>query len=303
MLATRRSSIRIRSNRHARSVLVFSAQSLRASASRERSRAIASLRRARRPEPRLARASLRCKPQQPPLPPGDRRGTISSSPVDSAALHRDTPVDAAPRRRCPGAGMGARDGGEGDMPAAGPVPGDPVGLRGGNGAGPAEPHPSRLRHPHLAGLAAEPADLPRLDRDDPESLIPARLAPRRPAVGAGEEVRHGLGEVPQRLLLDHLAARAQPVVLRAGGGELAALLQVARRAGTAGPPPGLLLDRQVPHVPGMRAMVPQHRLLGGRREQPVPGHANTLANTTDIPGEVKRRSLPSLKAGVSTPRP
>jgi hypothetical protein len=50
------------------------------------------------------------------------------------------------------------------------------------------------------------------------------------------------------------------------------------------------------------AVVPQHRLLGGRGEQPVPGHANTLANTTDISGEVKRRFLPSLKAGVSTPR-
>jgi len=28
-------------------------------------------------------------------------------------------------------------------------------------------------------------------------------------VGAGEEVRYGLGEVPQRLLLYHLAARPQ----------------------------------------------------------------------------------------------
>ena len=35
---------------------------------------------------------------------------------------------------------------------------------------------------------------------------------------------------------------------------------------------------------------------------PEPGHANTLSDSTDISGEVKRRFLPGLKAGVSTPR-
>ena len=50
-------------------------------------------------------------------------------------------------------------------------------------------------------------------------------------------------------------------------------------------------------------MFPQHRLVGGLREQSVPGHTNTLANATDILEEVKRRSLPGLKAGVPTPRP
>ena len=54
--------------------------------------------------------------------------------------------------------------------------------------------------------------------------------------------------------------------------------------------------------PAGLAMVPQHCLLGGRRDQTVPGHANTLANATDIPEEVKRRFLPGLKSGVSTPR-
>jgi len=64
----------------------------------------------------------------------------------------------------------------------------------------------------------------------------------------------------------------------------------------------VLLDGQVPHVPGVAAVVPQHRFLGGRGEQPVPGHANILSNHTDISGEVKRRFLPGLKAEVSTPR-
>jgi len=64
----------------------------------------------------------------------------------------------------------------------------------------------------------------------------------------------------------------------------------------------VLLDGQVPHVPGVRAMVPQDCFLGGRGEQAVSGHANTLATTTDIPGEVKRRSSLGPKAGDSKPR-
>jgi hypothetical protein len=54
-------------------------------------------------------------------------------------------------------------------------------------------------------------------------------------------------------------------------------------------------------VPGRVHVGIAHRRLGGRGEQAVPGHANTLTGTTDISGEVKRR-FPGLKAGVSTPR-
>jgi hypothetical protein len=64
----------------------------------------------------------------------------------------------------------------------------------------------------------------------------------------------------------------------------------------------MLLDRNVPHVPGVRAVAPQHRLLGGRREQSIPGHTNTLASTTDIPEKMKRRFLSRLKAGAYTLR-
>src|SRR5208282_1169843 len=87
------------------------------------------------------------------------------------------------------------------------------------------------------------------------------------------------------------------LVLGSRLGELPALLQVSWRARPARAPVGVLLDGQVPHVPGMRAVLSQHRLLGGRGEQPVPGHANTLSGTTDISGEVTRRFLPGLKAG------
>ena len=91
-------------------------------------------------------------------------------------------------------------------------------------------------------------------------------------------------------------------MLRPGLGELPALLQLAWRALAAGVPVGVLLDGEVPDVPGVAAVILQHRLLGGCGVQPVPGHANTLSDATDISGEVMRRFLPGLKAGVSTPR-
>jgi hypothetical protein len=55
----------------------------------------------------------------------------------------------------------------------------------------------------------------------------------------------------------------------------------------------VLLYGQVPQVPGVGAVLSQRRLLGGRGEQPVSRHANTIATTTDIPEEVKRRLLPA----------
>jgi hypothetical protein len=116
-----------------------------------------------------------------------------------------------------------------------------------------------------------------------------------------EERGHRMGNVPQRLLLHHLGSCGQPRVLCAGGGELPALFQVAGRAVAARVPVLVLLYGQVPHVPGVGAVVLQHRFLSGRGEQPVPGHTNTLAITADISWEVKRRFLPGLTARVSTP--
>jgi len=67
-------------------------------------------------------------------------------------------------------------------------------------------------------------------------------------------------------------------------------------------PGALLLDREVPHVPSMRAVIPQHRFLGGRGKKTIPGHANTLSIDTDISREVTRR-FPGLRRGsVYMPR-
>jgi len=107
--------------------------------------------------------------------------------------------------------------------------------------------------------------LPPASAHDPESLIPAGFAPGRPpgqVVGV-EERGHSPGEVTQRLLLHRLGASSQPRVLGAGGGELPTLLQVAWSAGPAWAPVLVLLDGQVPHVPGVRAVVSQYRFLNG----------------------------------------
>ena len=212
-----RSSTRITSNRRAMSVETFSAQSLRRSVSRARSRAIACFTRPRRFDPRLARASVRCSRRSlRPLPPG-QAGSVQQVPGGQGRGDRHAPVNAhhlAVTRR----GNRLRDGGEGDMPPARPVPGHPVGLHPRrHGAGPAEPHPPGLGHPDLADVAGYAAHvpLPPAPPGDPESLIPPGLAPRRPPgrVARVEERRHRLGEVAQRLLLHRLGAGGQPRVL------------------------------------------------------------------------------------------
>jgi hypothetical protein len=116
----------------------------------------------------------------------------------------------------------------------------------------------------------------------------------------GEEIRHGLGEIPQRLLLHPLGPRRKPSELSSGLGQLPGLLGVPRRTRPPRPPMQMLLTREIPHIPGVRAMLQQHHLLNGRGLKPEP-HAKTLTTTTDILRR-ERRFHPGPKAGVSTPR-
>ena len=197
------------------------------------------------------------------------------------------------------------DHGECQMPAACAVQRHPIRFRPcWYRAGPAESHPSGLRHPDLADSAAQPPNLlwPYCDASKP--LISTGLAPRRlpGRVLRVEERSQRIGEVPQCLLLNNARARSQPRVLRPRLCELSALCQVVRRALPAGVPVRVLFDCEVPHVSGVSAMVPQHRFLGRRGEQSIPGHANTLATITDISGEVKRRFRPDLSNRVPMPK-
>ena len=161
----------------------FSAQSLRLSVSRARSRAMASLTRARRFEPRRALASFRSSRRIRVRSRAVRPGACSNSPVDRAA---ETATPRSMPTHCAVARCGNRfgNGGEGDMPAARAVHRHPVRLHAWrHRAGPAETHPPGLRHPHLADMAGQATHLAGLERDDPESLIPPGLAPRRPPAG------------------------------------------------------------------------------------------------------------------------
>src|SRR5439155_16340024 len=246
-----------------------------------------------------------CSPVRPPL--GTRKRTLKASQTlvtpraqprcRQHLTRRQHRADRYPAVDADGlpvtwANDRRRDHGERDMPAPRAIKRDAVGLHlRRHRAGPAEPYPSGLRDAHLVHAAGQTAHVTGPDGDNPESLVPAGLPPRRTVMRAAQVVCQGLGEVAQRLLLHHLRACGQPQVLRAGGGELPTLLQVARSARAPRAPVSVLLDREVPNVPGVAAVFPQHRLLGGRGDQTVPGHTNTLANYTDISGKEKRRFL------------
>src|SRR5262249_25159745 len=134
-----------------------------------------------------------------------------------------------------------------------------------------------LWHPYLGPVSIESPYVARANRDDAEPLVPPGPAPRRSVVCAGEEAAHCMSEVTESLLLDHLRAIPQPGARGAGGGELTALLQVARGGPAAGTPPRLLLDGEVPYEPGVRAMPEQDGLLFGRRLKTIPRHVNMIS--------------------------
>ena len=202
-----------------------------------------------------------------------------------------------------GSGDGVGDGCKCDVPAPGAIQGDSIGLHGvGDGTGPPEPHPPDLGYPDLPITAAQPLDVARFDSDLPESLVLARLAPRRATMGAVKEVAHRLGEVPQRLLLHGLRPCCQPVVFGPGCSQLGALLVIAGRV-TAWLPVLLLLDSQIPYKPGMTTVLGQYRRLLKTGKQPKPAHINNLGSTTDNkPKGGQWRFRPQLKPGASSPQ-
>ena len=189
-----------------------------------------------------------------------------------------------------------RDMREPDVPATGPIAGNPVGLHAlGDRPRQTETHPTHLRHPDLTEPAVQTLDVMQFQPDLPESLMHAGFAPRRPAVRSSEKVAHGLGEVPQCLLLHGLRARRQPVMLRAGGGQLSTLLAIAGRM-TSGLPMLLLLDGQIPHISGVTTMLRQHGRLRGSRKQPISRHPRNVTATTDKPPKGDAAVFPLAQA-------
>jgi hypothetical protein len=230
-----------------------------------------------------------------------QRGTLQQFAGGQSSRHRHTSVDA---NNFASAGARNRRGydSERDMPASSSVASDTVGACCLHGAGPSEAYPSCLGDPDFASVAGQPPDVSRLDRDDSESLVATFLAPAGPAVGTAEVIHHGLGEIPQRLLLHHLAALGQPAELSASLCQLCGLCVVSGSAAAPGPPPGLLLDRQIPNVTGVAAVPGQDDLLRGRWCQPVAGHKPNLVATSDIPSAANRRFVSSLPGQIRTLR-
>jgi hypothetical protein len=97
-----------------------------------------------------------------------------------------------------------------------------------------------------------------LDGDNAETLVAPGLTPRRLPVSASEEMSQGLREVPECLLLNHLATRPQPFGPGPRLGELSALSQVSGHSPTPRTPPRMLLHGKVPHESRVRAVLEQH---------------------------------------------
>ena len=235
-----------------------------------------------------------------------QNGHVQQFPSGQGRRHSDAPVYAHDLSiaRCRDR---IGDGCEGDMPAPCSVQGHSVGLRARRHTpGPAKPNPTDLRHPDLADLTGHPAHVPlrAAPSNDPKSLIPPGFTPSRPPRGVAriEECGHRVGVVAKRLLLHRLRAFRQPSVFRSCLSELTALLMVARGALPSRAPVLVLLYGEVPYESGLRTVIPQHHLLSGGWEQPVSGHANTLATTTDI-SEGGEAVLPlGSKPKVAKPR-
>lgn len=197
---------------------------------------------------------------------------------------------------------GIRDVGKCDVPSARPVAGDPVRLHPlRHRARQPEAHPTDLGNPHTPNPTVQPLDMMRFDRDLAKTLVQTSLPPCRTTVSPSEEVRHRLCEIAQRLLLHIVRPSRKPVVLSAGRSQLSTLLVVSRHAAPGLPMP-LLLNSQVPHIPGIATMLSQlHRLPSGRK-QPVARHPRNISATTDksAKGEAAFPALAQARVHTAT---
>ena len=240
---------------------------------------------------------------QPPLLPGGQRAAVEKLPRREGGRNSHTTIDAhdfavaRSRNRL-------WDHHEDDMPAAGAIATNSEGLDAAwHRTRPAEPHPTNLGHPDPTSTAIQPLNVLGLDVDLPKSLVLSGLAPRRPAMASPEEVRHGLREISQRLLLHHLRTCPQPVELGTRLRQLPCLLVIVWCGRAARTPVLMLFYRQVPDKPCMPGVLEQPDLLVGRREQTKTRHRHhrsrghrqstplTRPSTSQAPRRVDRMCL------------
>ncbi len=161
---TSRASMRIVSKRRAMSVVAFSTQSLRRSVSRAFSFAMRELRASSPVGAALGAGQPLLQHLQPLRLTRGETGGVQQFAGRQGRRHHHTTVDthhAALTRTSDG----SRDVGERDMPAAGPVTGDPVGLHPRwDRPRTAEAHPAEFGHPHPTEPAIHTLDVMRFDR-------------------------------------------------------------------------------------------------------------------------------------------
>ena len=202
--------------------------------------------------------------------------------------HRHAAIEAH-NLTCPRVRDALWDDGEPDMPASGAVERYSIRLHAPrHGPRPLEPHPACLGDEDLSGAAVQSADVAWSNCDNPKALMASSPSPAGPSMRAFEEGLHGVGKVPQRLLLNHLASSTQPGIFVARGSELPALLQIPRCSRPSWTPPRLLFDCQVPYKSRLGAVVIKNLLLTRRRPQSVATHANKLSIGSDIPEPLDR---------------
>ena len=207
---------------------------------------------------------------------GRQGSTNSYSAVDADSLSISRACDRA------------RGSSKGDVPAPGAIAGDPVRpwcppvLRGTSGTAPIRPS-GYAPGQHCGTRAGRPSVARAVPR---YGILRFRSAfrddGRRAGFAGSKEAVTAWVKSRKACCCTIWEPAASHRVLGAGGCELAALFEVARGALPARAPVPVLLDGQVPHVPGLRAVVTQRSLLDRRWKQTIAGHANTLATTTDI---------------------
>jgi hypothetical protein len=131
----------------------------------------------------------------------------------------------------------------------------------------------------------------RFDRDLSETLVYTGLSPGRTTVSADKKVAHRLSEISQCVLLHGLRTGSQPCVFGTCRGQLTTLLVVPRYT-TSRPPIRLLLDRQVPYIPGVTTMLGQRHGLLCRRKQPIARHTYNVTTATDKSSKGEAASPP-----------
>jgi len=182
--------------------------------------------------------------------------------------------------------------GEGNVSSPRPVSGDSIRLRQiGNSARPSEPNPADFWDLHLAGIPRYASDIP-MDTafaDDAKPFVLARFTPFWTPLGPVEVAGHCLSEVSQCLLLHDRRSCAQPREFRPRLGQLAGLFDETRCRLPARSPVPMLLNREIPDEPRVRAVFQQCLLLVGRWLKSKAGHVNTLLAATDIANEQSPR--------------